>query len=67
MAKIQLNGKKIKIYRDLNVKDLVKKYKLNEKKIAIELNGTILPKSRYDKKKLKDNDKIEIVQFIGGG
>ncbi len=67
MAKIQLNGKKIKIYRDLNVKDLLKKYKLNEKKIAIELNGTILPKSRYDKKKLKDNDKIEIVQFIGGG
>ncbi len=67
MAKIQLNGKKIKIYKGLNVKDLIKKYKLNEKKIAIELNGTILPKSRYDKKKLKDNDKIEIVQFIGGG
>ena len=67
MAKIQLNGKKIKIYKDLNIKGLIKKYKLNEKKIAIELNGTILPKSRYDKKKLKDNDKIEIVQFIGGG
>ncbi len=67
MAKIQLNGKKIKIYKGLNVKDLIKKYKLNEKKIAIELNGIILPKSHYSKKKLKDNDKIEIVQFIGGG
>ena len=67
MAKIQLNGKKIKIYKGLNVKDLIKKYKLNEKKIAIELNGVILPKNHYSKKKLKDNDKIEIVQFIGGG
>ena len=67
MAKIQLNGKKIKIYKGLNVKDLIKKYKLNEKKIAIELNGIILPKNHYGKKKLKDNDKIEIVQFIGGG
>ena len=67
MAKIQLNGKKIKIYKDLSIKNLIKKYKLNERKIAIELNGTILPKSHYGKKKLKSNDKIEIVQFIGGG
>ena len=67
MAKIQLNGKKIKIYRDLSIKNLLKKYKLNEKKIAIELNGSILPKSYYARKKLKNNDRIEIVHFIGGG
>jgi len=67
MAKIQLNGKKIKIYRDLSIKNLLKKYKLNEKKIAIELNGEILPKNHFKKKKLKNNDRIEIVHFIGGG
>ena len=67
MAKIQLNGKKISINSNFSVRDLVKKYKLKEKKIAIELNGVILPKQNYIKKKLKNNDKIEIVQFIGGG
>ena len=68
MAKIQLNGKKIKINKNLSVKDLVKKYKLKEKKIAIELNGAILPKKVIiQNKKIKNNDKIEIVQFIGGG
>ncbi len=67
MAKIQLNGKKISILTNISVRDLVKKYKLKEKKIAIELNGTILPKQNYAKKILKNNDKIEIVQFIGGG
>ena len=67
MAKIQLNGKNVKVLKDSNIKDLTKKYKSEEKKIAIELNGTILPKKRYGNKKLKDNDKIEIVQFIGGG
>ena len=67
MAKIQLNGKKVKIQRDLSIKDLIKKYRLKENKIAIELNGTILPKDRYKNKKVKNNDKIEIVQFIGGG
>ena len=67
MAKIQLNGKKISIHTNFSVRDLIKKYKLQEKKIAIELNGMILPKENYTKKKLKNNDKIEIVQFIGGG
>ena len=66
MAKIQINGKKTKILNDYSVKDLIKKYKLNENKIAIELNGIILPKKLYNKKKLKNNDKVEI-QFIGGG
>ncbi len=67
MAKIQLNGKKVKIQRNLSIKDLIKKYRLRENKIAIELNGTILPKDHYKNKKVKNNDKIEIVQFIGGG
>ncbi len=67
MAKIQLNGKKVKIQRNLSIKDLIKKYRLKESKIAIELNGTILPKDHYKNKKVKNNDKIEIVQFIGGG
>tara|TARA_S200000501_G_scaffold19440_1_gene17291 strand:+ start:64 stop:267 length:204 start_codon:yes stop_codon:yes gene_type:complete len=67
MAKIQLNGKQLKINKNLSIKNLLKKYKLNERKIAIELNGVILPKQLYGKKKIKDSDKIEIVHFIGGG
>ena len=67
MAKIQLNGQKISIKSNLSVLDLLKKYKINVKKIAIELNGVILQKSIYKKKFLKNKDKIEIVHFIGGG
>ncbi|MEC7169279.1 MAG: sulfur carrier protein ThiS [Pseudomonadota bacterium] len=67
MAKIQLNGKKILINRNFSIFDLLKKYNLNDKKIAIEHNGTIVPKVHYKKKYLKDKDKLEIVHFIGGG
>ena len=67
MAKIQLNGKKITIKKNLSILNLLKKYNLNNKKIAIEFNGIIIPKLNYKKKYLKDNDKIEIVHFIGGG
>ena len=67
MAKIQLNGKKVNIRSNYSILDLLKKYKLINKKIAIELNGTIIPKNNYNKQYLKNNDKLEIVHFIGGG
>ena len=67
MAKIQLNGKNIPIKSKFTVYDLLKKFKLNNKKVAIEHNGIIVPKTSYKKKYLKSNDKLEIVHFIGGG
>tara|TARA_Y100001958_G_C21182687_1_gene512276 strand:+ start:67 stop:270 length:204 start_codon:yes stop_codon:yes gene_type:complete len=67
MAKIQLNGKKVVIKTNYSILDLLKKYKLTNKKVAIEYNGAIIPRSNYKKKYLKNNDKIEIVHFIGGG
>ena len=67
MAKIQLNGKKVVIKTNYSILDLLKKYKLTKKKVAIEYNGAIIPRSNYKKKYLKNNDRIEIVHFIGGG
>ena len=67
MAKIQLNGKKVVIKSNYSLFDLLKKYKLTNKKVAVEHNGVIIPKIRYKKKNLKNNDKVEIVHFICGG
>jgi sulfur carrier protein len=67
MAKIQLNGKKVVIELNYTLFDLLKKYKLSNKKVAIEHNGIIVPKANFKKKNLKNNDKVEIVHFIGGG
>ncbi len=67
MAKIQLNGKKVVIKSNYSILDLLKKYKLSNKKVAIEHNGIIIQKVNYRKKYLKNNDKVEIVHFIGGG
>tara|TARA_B100000902_G_scaffold356385_1_gene370013 strand:+ start:79 stop:282 length:204 start_codon:yes stop_codon:yes gene_type:complete len=67
MAKIQLNGKKVVTKSNYSLFDLLKKYKLTHKKVAIEHNGVIISKDNYRKKKLKNNDIIEIVHFIGGG
>lgn len=37
------------------------------KRVAVELNGDILPKTKYDETILKEDDCIEIVSFVGGG
>ena len=67
MAKIQLNGKKVVIKSNYSLFDLLKKYKLSNKKVAVEHNGVIVQKANYKKKYLSNNDKVEVVHFIGGG
>ena len=50
MAKIQLNGKIVILNPNYSLFDLLKKYKLINKKVAIEYNGVIIPKHSFKKK-----------------
>ena len=65
--KIKLNGKEKQIPENLKIDKLINLFKIPIKKVAIELNQEILDKKKLYKIKLKKNDKIEIVHFIGGG
>jgi|TARA_B110000196_G_C20609362_1_gene414472 sulfur carrier protein len=67
MAKIQLNGRKLELSNKKSIATLLKKYKINSKNIAVELNGIIINRSKYKLTFIRDKDKIEIVHFIGGG
>ena len=65
--KIIVNGKQKTINLKFTIKNLLEKLKLPINKVAIELNCLILSKKLFKRKILKNNDKIEIVHFIGGG
>ncbi len=65
--KIKINGKISIINADLHLLNYIKTLKIPLKKVAIELNKEIVDKNTLDKIKLKNNDKVEIVHFIGGG
>ena len=65
--KIRVNGKLFKIDQKTTLLEYIKKVKVPIKKVAIELNHEIIDKNIIRKIKLKNNDKIEIVHFIGGG
>ncbi len=65
--KIIVNGKQMTVNPKYSLKNLIEKLKLPIKKIAIELNRQIVDRKRISKIILKSGDKIEIVNFIGGG
>ena len=65
--KIKVNGKNIQIKYNCTLKLLIKNLNIPIKKVAIELNKKIVNKSLLNKIRLKSNDKLEIVHFIGGG
>ena len=66
MKKILLNGED-RSYDVENLIELINLLKLDPKRIAVEKNGKIVKKDEYTETKIEDNDKIEIVHFVGGG
>ena len=67
VAKIQLNGDTYEINDGTNLNQLLNKLKIPKDKVAIEVNGEIVEKSKYPNLILNKDDKVEIVHFIGGG
>ena len=67
VAKIQLNGDSYEVNNGTNLNELLNKLKIQKNKVAIEVNGEIVEKNKYPNLILNKNDKVEIVQFIGGG
>ena len=65
--KIKVNGKLKVVNRNINLSILIKNLKIQLKKVAIEMNGEIVDKKKLNRIILKNNDRIEIVHFIGGG
>jgi sulfur carrier protein len=51
----------------MTVADLINELKIVGKRIAVECNGEIVPKSQYEQSVLKDGDKLEVVGAVGGG
>jgi sulfur carrier protein len=67
MITIILNNKYFSLPKQSNCFDLTKLLGYQNIRIAIEINGNIIPKSAYKTIVLHANDKIEIVKAVGGG
>lgn len=64
---MKVNGKDTTLTAPLTVSEFLSGSGYDQNRIAVEINGMILPKSQYGIKILSDKDTIEIVTFMGGG
>jgi sulfur carrier protein len=67
MIQLSVNGELKRFDGDLDVARLLDRLALTGKKVAVERNGEIVPRSRYDATPLANGDQLEIVVAVGGG
>lgn len=64
---IQVNGENLNNFEQKTVLEMLTELHYEKTRIAVEKNGEILPKSRYETEILQENDVLEVVSFVGGG
>ena len=64
---LTVNGEEKNFASTMTVEEFLLAIDLDPRKIAVELNLKIVPKSEYKNVDLADGDRVEIVHFIGGG
>jgi sulfur carrier protein len=64
---IQLNGEPYTLTQTITLAELVERLGLTGKRLAIELNLEIVPRSQHAETQLSEGDRVEIVHAIGGG
>ena len=67
MIQVTVNGAAQRFEQPLAVSALVEKMSLAGKKIAVERNGEIVPRSLHREILVEDGDRLEIVVAVGGG
>ena len=65
--RIQLNGETLELPEGQSVADLLARLDLAGRRVAVELNLDIVPRSQHAATLLRDGDRVEVVQAIGGG
>ena len=65
--KIIVNDEKIELPYNSNIEDLVIHLGYQNQRIAIEINESIIPKSNHSTYLLKSQDKVEVINAVGGG
>jgi len=66
-VQLVVNGEPAQVPPGTSVEGLLDQLKLDRRKVAVELNEAIVPRSTYAEALLHPGDRIEIVHFIGGG
>jgi len=65
--RVTVNGDARELRDDVTIDELVAALGLGTRRVAVEVNLDVVPRTDYARRRLSDGDVVEIVQFIGGG
>ena len=65
--RLTVNGEIFETSGSATITELLNELKIEPGRVAVEINQSIIKKADYSKFKLYDGDKVEIVNFVGGG
>jgi sulfur carrier protein len=65
--RVFLNGESKTIGDAVTVSQLLRELGLGERRVAVEINEAIVPRSQHSAHRLQDDDRIEVVRAVGGG
>lgn len=63
---VKVNGEELTV-AGMTMAEYLASTQYDTKRIAVEVNGNIVPKAKYSETVLQDGDRVEIVSFVGGG
>lgn len=66
-VRVQLNGEDREIPAGLTVRELLEHLELNPELVVVERNREILERDRYGETPVEEDDRLELVHFVGGG
>ncbi len=64
---IEINGESAEVEKAIPLAALIATLSLADTRIAVEVNGELVPRSRFDQHLLGPGDRVEIIQAVGGG
>ena len=67
MVKFDLNGEPCEVEEPLTVRDLLVRFDLVRGRVAVAINGDVVPRSSFGERKIQAGDRVEVIHAVGGG
>ncbi len=65
--RVKINGQDMDVRDEITVRELLRELKIEDKTMAVAINLQVVKKEDWDSRKIKENDRVEFLTFVGGG
>lgn len=65
--RFELNGESQQAPKPLSVRELLDRFGLADRRVAVAINAEVVPRSRFGRARVCEGDRIEVIQAVGGG